>query len=676
MNDNNSIPILYPSPESLSPITDIETDEIFINEDIFETLNNLHRLPGCTFIQNICKETFPKAVCLIGYDLEMAIRLYRQVFYSTRKESPNSCNTNTLPEYLDHINQWSHPIQASIIDFGGAFETEHLNFIRYIFRNIDIYSIDLLYKSLDLLVFSIDQDPKKWFVIPVYSCTTEVEQQELSEYVIQEFSSRSSVSNKFTINNLQYYERIRNLEIYDPYSEVFDWKKIHFIDNIGRCSARPFCLFMAYRTFQATPNIMLLRAMDFIDDAYTKIDIDHAQGGCRRIYDTNQSKCFGCCSSKPIMEALCTGTRWESTRAEFNNIYPLLPKTSTLYPMYRKNQVNWLEGDNVQQLLYGIYTTIAQRNLDDSIRHSFRITRTKVLWNVNCLDLTFLLLENNITPLVIQQFIEQNIPNNISPARPTNFVQECLHELLGSISRLRIYINSETDIFYSSILIQQLRQEDPNLDIQISLHKDVMQETSTLFGSTIILVFESNRDGKHILVCADLSRFLNYLSTCTTLEEVRNGIQSSAIFVDELNNQENAIWHQNLSCIYIPAFQQALIEQTREKLSRLGLSNINFIPNEFPYIDHDQQPQISQAVIRFCHEKYIDSNFVRERLDFFDKWLFDTENYKFTGPVITLFPNVNRNFNFGYEEPRHPSDTCGMYSLRCGEVLTLIQWRN
>ncbi|CAF4177628.1 unnamed protein product, partial [Adineta steineri] len=55
-----------------------------------------------------------------------------------------------------------------LVDYSGAFESEHLYLIRCAFPHAIIYSIDILYEDLDLLICNSNEDKRKWCILHPY----------------------------------------------------------------------------------------------------------------------------------------------------------------------------------------------------------------------------------------------------------------------------------------------------------------------------------------------------------------------------------------------------------------------------------------------------------------------------------------------------------------------------
>ncbi|UJR24484.1 hypothetical protein I4U23_005859 [Adineta vaga] len=680
---DRSVLILYPSPESLSSTDEIETDEILISADVSEKLYKLHPLPNPTMVV-IPRDTFPKIACLIGYTLDDAILLYRQLFYSTWEISPPGFDTDKLSKILDYIDKWSLNSVPVIVDYGGSFETKHLHSIQYAFPQAVIYSVDTLYATLDLLILQINQDATKWCIIPVFNSTSEVDQLELVECLCQELIGKSSISTNIQIDHLELFKKIYDLRIYDPYSEILSFKNIYFVDSLEKCSIVPCSIFMAYNTYDATPTHKSLLSLDLIDPTHTRVDMCNDNGGLyysRKHFSQAQS-------AKPTTCNLCNRTKWDNISAKLSEIDLILPIKPNVYPLPRTDKINWLGTSDITKFLCG-KRYVWNSNYIDSMAHLFRIKKTQFLQHVDCLNLSSLLTENhieNVTAPIVQQFIEQHVNdfwknndqnNDILQKCPKTFLKECLHELLGPINNLRIYIECDEDIVYSSELIRQMKHEDSNLHIEYSYNEYMETKTTTIYESAIILVFESNQN--YVLVFGELERFFKYISTCTSLKEICQRIESSVAFVDQLGNEQNVKWHQNLSFVYVAAHQESLIQQTEDSLLKLGLKDINFISKKLKYLDYDelsQQSSTNQAVICFNYSSSPELDCQSIPWNRLDQWIFDKDKCKFTGPIISMYPKVSTHLNLEYPQDQQHTHVGYAYSLLCDQILILIQWRN
>ncbi|UJR19074.1 hypothetical protein I4U23_022205 [Adineta vaga] len=666
---DNNILVLYPSSESLPLTIDIETDEILISTDVYRKLDNFHRLPNRELIVPRCADTFPKTVCLLDHTFEQAILLYRQLFYSTWEVSSGNFNTKKLVETLNHINQWTFDSTPVIIDYGGAFETGHLHLIQYLFPKAIIYSIDTLYKELDLVVFKINEDETKWCIIPIFSYISEENASDLINCLSQELTGKSSASNNLEIFQMEFFNRIHNINVYDPYSEILSFEKIHFVDSLQKCPHIPCCVFMAYDTHHMTPTIDKLNSLGLIDYVHTKVDMDYANGHC--------TMCNGYLiiekEARPIVCNL------------FVDLHQKLPKQPNFYPLPRTNQINWLHSNYITKFLRGKRLIVPQSNFNDPMVHSFYIKNTELLWNVDCLNLTPLLIKENIetvTSSIVQQFIEQYVDdywkdnNSILQGYPRHFVQGCLQELVGPVNNLRIYIQSERDVFYVSDFAKQLKKEGPNVYLEYSLTDYVKSKITTLHESAIILVFEFKQN--YILVYGELDRFSQHISIYTSLEQIRNRIESSVVFIDTSGHKQDVKWHQNLSFVYTAAYQESLIKQTKDQLLQLGLEDINFKSKQLIHFDYNELSKpfsTNQAIVCLNYSPYPNLDYEPIPVNLLDKWIYDKEKGKFTGVVVIVYPNVPTYFPSVYPQIRFSTNVGHVYSLRCEKILILIQWR-
>ncbi|CAF4098145.1 unnamed protein product [Rotaria magnacalcarata] len=112
----------------------------------------------------IMKRSFLHLHFFMDYTLHEAILLYCQLFHSTLEIQPRECDNNCL---LDYIDKWTLHSTPVIIDYRGGFPTKHLYSIQLAFPQAGIYSIDILYEELDLVICNINGDETKWRIIPV-----------------------------------------------------------------------------------------------------------------------------------------------------------------------------------------------------------------------------------------------------------------------------------------------------------------------------------------------------------------------------------------------------------------------------------------------------------------------------------------------------------------------------
>jgi hypothetical protein len=571
-----------------------------------------------------------------------------------------------------------------IVDYGGSFQTRHLHSIQYAFPQAVIYSVDTLYAKLDLLIVNINQDATKWCIIPVFNSTSEVDQLELVECLCQELIGKSSISTNIQIDYLELFKKIYDLSVYDPYSEILSFKNIYFVDSLEKCSIVPCSIFMAYNTYDATPTNKSLLSLDLINPAHTRVDMSHAYGGPY----VSKKDFLQAQSARPTTCNLCNRTKWDNISAKLSEIDLILPAKPNVYPLPRENKINWLGTNDITKFLSG-KRYVSDSNYIDPMAHLFRIKRTQFLWHVDYLNLSSLLIENhieNVTAPIVQQFIEQHADdfwknndqnNDILQKCPKNFLKECLHELLGPINNLRINIECDQDIVYSSELIRQMKHEDSNLHIEYSLNEYMEKKTTTIYESAIILVFESNQN--YVLVYGELDRFFKYISTCTSLKEIYNRIESSVAFVDQLGNEQNVKWHQNLSFVYVAAHQESSIQQIKDRLLKLDLRDINFISKKLKFLNYDEPSQqfgANQAIICFNYSSSPEFDSESIPWNRLNQFIFDKDKCKFTGPIISIYPDVPTHFQLEYPQIRSHTYVGYAYSLLYDKTLILIQWRS
>ena len=63
----------------------------------------------------------------------------------------------------------------------------------------------------------------------------------------------TSLWNGIKISELKFFSKIDHVNIYDPYSEVLELKKINFIDTTEKCEIIPCSVFMSYLTGFSIP---------------------------------------------------------------------------------------------------------------------------------------------------------------------------------------------------------------------------------------------------------------------------------------------------------------------------------------------------------------------------------------------------------------------------------------
>ncbi|CAF3339427.1 unnamed protein product [Rotaria sp. Silwood2] len=663
-----SISIICPSSSSQPAPSCV--DKLLISESLNEQSEKVHPLPNPFLIMPECCTVFPAITCLMDYTLDEAILVYRQLFYSTNERKPSYCK---IDSWLDHIANWTLNSTPVVIDYGGAFEVEHLHVIQLAFPQTEIYSIDTLYEELDLLICNINSDETKWCIIPVFHRIAEKDQLELIESLRQEMKGTSSFWNGIEISEFNLYLKIDNLLVYDPYVEVLGMKKINFIDSTEKCESIPCSVFMAYDTYNATPYVDFIKPIGLIDRVHTKFDMDYAMGPYR----------FSFIERQKYISQNSTST-WQDIHTQFKQLKALLSKApkalNTEFPSV--NAFNWPNADLIAELL----SNRINRNKNDSMAYSFG-ARSSFLQGANCLNLSSRMVENKIdilNPSTFQQLIEQHMnglwkdidyKDDSVQKYPKYFNRECLHEIVGLVANLHIHIDSYKALYYSFHFIRQLKYEDPNLHIEISLDEKIRDEP---FLATIGLVVECNQN--YVLVHSKLESFLKGISECKSIEEITTKVESSVAFSHALSQKQAVHWHRDLSFIYVLAYQDSSFIQVQDNLLKLNLQDLNFIRKKFEYMKDIEplQCQTNQAVIcfNFFFSQFSDYSRFPFATSLIDQWVLDKTRYEFTGPIITVYPNASKLYETTYPKLRSKTDIGSVYNLLIDKVPVLIQWRN
>ncbi|CAF1290360.1 unnamed protein product [Rotaria sordida] len=611
---------------------------------------------------------------MMDYSLDDAILQYRKLFYSVDERSPKEC---IIDDLLDHIDRWTLNSTPVIIDYGGGFTTEHLHLIQYAFPKSMIYSVDILYEKLDLLVCNINEDETKWCFIPVFPRTGDFNQDKLIEHIRQELKGSTSVWNGIEIFELKFFSKIDHLNIYDPYSEILELKEINFIDTTEKCEIIPCSVFMAYYTGEFTPYVKSLKPEGLFDPIHTKVDMDNAYG------ERSRSRYIDRWNGTTT--TINNGnTKWNKVHTHLNKLKSILPDETTIIPPERIPFTGWLNNNMISKHLNGqLSRNTTKSSFVDPLADSFGI-KENVLSSVECLNLNSFLAENGIEFLTssnVRQIIEQHVGgfwknDDISEEKyPKNFVKDCLRELLGSVKNLHIHIDSYRSLLYSFEFVRQLKYEDPNLHIEFSLTDKVEKQSCQ---SAVILAFECNKN--YVLVYVKLHDFLERITKCKPSEDIQQLIETSVAFTYDMSRGQQVKWHKNLSFIYVAAYQDFIIKQVQDRLSILGLEEMNFVSKQLEHVNSDesQQCHTSQAVICFQFHGMPSLDYMKLPLksDQLDQWIFNKDTCKFTGPIMTLYPN-----NSKYEINEHISITPrtyvgSVYSSLCDDIAVLFQWRN
>ena len=670
-----SIPILYPSNTCLTSTIVVENDCVPISQDLNKKLEKALPCPLTGNAMSVVYKSCPQVVCIMDYSLDDAILLYRELFYSVDERSPDGC---IIDDLLDHIDKWPLDLPPVIIDYGGGFTTKHLHLIQYAFPQSMIYSVDLLYEELDLLVCNINKDETKWCFIPVFPRTGEFNQDELIEHLRRELEGSTSVWNGIQIAELNFFSKINHLNIYDPYSEILELKKINFIDATEKCEIIPCSVFMSYLTGFCNRNLMYLKPEGLYNPRYTKLDIGDPDWGTRRV-PTFIDRIYG--KTTTINNG---NTKWNHVHTSFEELKSILSNKTTILISPRIPFGSWVNTDMISEHLdEQLSRNITKRNFVDPLAKSFGI-KGKVLSSIKCLNLNPFVAQNGIEFLTssnIRKITEQHLGgfwknDEISEEKyPKNFVKDCLHELLGSMINLHVHIDSYRSLFYSFEFVRQLKHEDPNLHIQFSLSSKLANQS---YQSVAILALECNQN--YVLVYAKLDDFLEGIAKCTSPEDAQQLIESSAAFTFDMSRGQHVKWHKNLSFIYAAAYQDLFFNQVKDRLLVLGLQDINFVSKQINYFKFDEVQHCSTnlAVICFQFHSYPSWSYRKfpVKSEEVDRWIFNKDTGQFTGPILTLYPNTSA---YTINERIHVTtrtDVGSVYSLLCDDISVLFQWRN
>ena len=540
-----------------------------------------------------------------------------------------------------------------------------------------IYSVDILYKKLDLLVCKINEDERKWCFIPVFPSTVGFNQDELIEHIRQELKGSTSVWNRIEISELKFFSKIDHLKIYDPYSEILELKEINFIDTTEKCEIIPCSVFMAYYTGPYTPCVKSLKPEGLFDPIHTKLDMDNAYGkrSSSRFIDRFNE----------ITTTMNNGnTKWNNVHTYLKELKSTLPDKTTVLPPPRIPCKGWLNTNMISKHLDGQFSrNTTKSSFLNPLAESFRI-KGNVLSSVECLNLNSFLAENGIEFLTssnVRQIIEQHVGgfwknDDISGEKyPKNFVKDCLHELLGSAKNLHGHIDSYRSLSYSFEFVRQLKYEDPNLHIEFSLTDEVENQSCQ---SAVILAFECNQN--YVLVYAKLDDFLERITKCKSSEDIQQLIESSVTFTDDMSRGQQVKWHRNLSFVYVAAFQDSVINKIEARLLAAGLRDINFISKKLGQVNFDEPRQChtNDAIICFKFDHHLGSfhRVLPLRLELLDQWIFNEDTSTFTGPIVTLCPNISTYTIGRYSPVTVRTDVGSVYNLLFDSISILFQWRN
>ena len=317
----------------------------------------------------------------------------------------------------------------------------------------------------------------------------------------------------------------------------------------------------------------------------------------------------------------------------------------------------------------------------------FRDKRTGSTYSIDCINLnSFMKNENlsNITTSIVQQCIEHHIggvwkdeafnTNAMQTDYSRRFNEKYLHDIVGPVTNLHIHVDSEQALQYSFDFVRQLKIENPTVQIEMSCNGNIGEQ---VYQSVIILAFECNQN--YVLIYVNFDSFLQYISTCASPEDVQTKVESSVIFGYALSRGQPIKWHRNLSFIYIAAYQEAIIQRIKANIRSRGLQDLVLKTKQLPFLDDFGPPQYrkNQAIICFDFSSSGDGfqSFPSSSQQL-NQWVFDQDREVFTGPYITLFPNVSKYPVSSYPKYTMHSDVAGFYYLLCDNVLVLFQWRS
>ncbi|CAF1225261.1 unnamed protein product, partial [Didymodactylos carnosus] len=196
--------------------------------------------------------------------------------------------------------------------------------------------------------------------------------------------------------------------------------------------------------------------------------------------------------------------------------------------------------------------------------------------------------------------------------------------------------------------------------------------------SAVILAFECNRN--YVLVFAKLDKFLEHINNCTSLEDIQAKVESSVTFAYAVSCGQDVKWHRNLSFVYVAAFQDSVINQIEARLLGAGLKDINFISKKMKQVNFDEPRQChtNDAIICFKFDRHLGSfhRVLPLRLELLDQWIFNEDTSTFTGPIVTLCPNISTYTIDRYSRLTVRTDVGSVYNLLCDSISILFQWRD
>ncbi|CAF1171512.1 unnamed protein product [Rotaria magnacalcarata] len=685
-------------------------DKFYISAELQRRLENAHRLRFHMLVTSICYRTDPTIVCMMNHSMDDALLLYRQLFYCTFEAQPEYCPTTQMLAYIAQSPLISMPV---IVDFGGAFETEHLHRIACAFPNAEIYSVDVLYQDLDLLLCNINNDESKWCIIPVFDSTPESEQYDLINCLRHELRGNPSVWKGITITELNFVMKVNRLQVYDPYAEVAGLKNIHFVDSLDKCDIKPCLIFMAFQTYQSTPSEDYLVRNGFLQPSLSAfisnsgVDFERSMSAFitnsgvdfERSLSETFIKNWGIPFTTSVYKKICGGSHKEfyaivndnhmnfnyadtalaqltSIVGERKQVHDLIPHTSIR---------EWADRNEVLRILNEQFNPYLKSIGDIRGTDIFHRQRCS-LWSYNSntidfIDLDLLIVEHNfetLTATVVQQFIEEHLSSLWKDPKSdhgenstfaTKFTTECLEELFGTITNLHVHIDSKDVLQQSIEFIEQLKLKNPTFHIEFSIVDSIQPP----IGSEIILVFECNEN--YILTHTDVNAFLKYIVDCSSLQEIQTKLAESVCFSYIISRGQPIIWRHDLSSVYSTSTDLS-IRQIEDALMSHGLKDIKVVIKRLRYLNNYELPKYrkNQAIIQFS-KSFVDISKLPKAHGELQQWMHDQEECKLTGPFITIFPNESKN-PIDYYPKESPKSKVGYaYCQVCESKLVLYQWK-
>jgi hypothetical protein len=170
------------------------------------------------------------------------------------------------------------------------------------------------------------------------------------------------------------------------------------------------------------------------------------------------------------------------------------------------------------------------------------------------------------------------------------------------------------------------------------------------------------------------------VSACASVEEIQAKVESSVAFSYAIGQGRPVQWHKDLSFVHMAVYQDISLRRVQDSLLKQKLQDLNIVSKPLEYMGNVDAPQYqtNQAIICFNFSRDSSDNYDQISLseDLIQQWIFNAVTCKYTGTIITLYPNESKSSITEYPRPISRTNVGSVYHLLCDNVSVLIQWRN